>query len=414
MCNKLTIILLWCCALQMQAQRHIAYSPFVKSIQVVAGQKWQEMPVVQLGTDEPINIAFDWLSHEHQRFTYNITHLEYDWTPSTALISTDYAEGFTEELNIDDDQLSVLTTQNYTHYTFTIPNDQCRLTMSGNYRIDILRANEDSSTGQDTVLTAFFMVNEDAVPVQMALLKNTDIDVQKSHQQVELSTDYTLLSPQHPREQIKGYVLQNGRWSSARLLPQAPIITQSTLKWEHCRQLIFSGGNEHHKFEILDVHRNSLGVMSTEWDGHQWHANLETDYPRPSYIYDESARGSFYIRNSDNSENDVASEYVTIHFHLKSPRQPYPVYVNAHWTNDTFLPKYRMTYNEQAGEYTLATPLKYGYYSYQYLMLKPDGSTSLLPPEGSFYQTANKYTTLIYYRGVTDRADRLVGVKTIQ
>ena len=251
------------------------------------------MPVVQLGTDEPINIAFDWLSHEHQRFTYNITHLEYDWTPSTALISTDYAEGFTEELNIDDDQLSVLTTQNYTHYTFTIPNDQCRLTMSGNYRIDILRANEDSSTGQDTVFTAFFMVNEAAVPVQMTLLQNTDIDVQKSHQQVELSTDYTLLSPQHPREQIKGYVLQNGRWSSARLLPQAPIITQSTLKWEHCRQLIFSGGNEHHKFEILDVHRNSLGVMSTEWDGHQWHANLETDYPRPSYIYDESARGSF-------------------------------------------------------------------------------------------------------------------------
>lgn len=400
--------------MQMQAQRHIAYSPNIKSVQVVAGQKWQEMPIVQLGTDEAISIAFDWLSHEYQRFTYSITHLEYDWSPSTALLSTDYAEGFTEDLTIDDDQLSILTTQNYTHYTFTIPNDQCRLTMSGNYRIDVLRANEDSSTGQDTVFTAFFMVNEATVPVQMTLLQNTDIDVQKSHQQVELSTDYTLLSPQHPRDQIKGYVLQNGRWSSARVLPQAPIITQSTLKWEHCRQLIFPGGNEHHKFEILDVHRNSLGVMSTEWDGHQWHANLETDYPRPSYIYDESARGSFYIRNSDNSENDVASEYVMVHFHLKSPRQPYPVYVNAHWTNDTFLPKYRMTYNEQADEYTLSTPLKYGYYSYQYLMLKPDGSTSLLPSEGSLYQTANKYTALIYYRGVTDRADRLVGVKTIQ
>ena len=415
MFNKLTIILLWCCALQLQAQRHIAYSPFVKSIQVVAGQKWQEIPVVQLGTNEAINITFDWLSHEHQRFTYNITHLEYDWTPSDALISTDYAEGFTEELSIDSDQQSILTTQNYTHYAFSIPNDQCRLTMSGNYRVDVLRANtDDASTEEDTVLTAFFMVSEATTPLQMALLYNTDIDVQKNHQQVELAVNYSNLSPQHPRDQIKGYVLQNGRWSSAHQLPLAPIITQNTLKWEHNRQLIFPGGNEHHKFEILDIHRNSLGVTSTEWDGEQWHANLETDSPRPSYTYDESARGSFYIRNSNNSENDITSEYLMVHFHLKSPRLPYPVYVNAHWTNDAFLPEYRMNYDSKAGEYTLAVPLKYGYYSYQYLMLKPDGSTSLVPSEGSFYQTANKYTALIYYRGVTDRADRLVGVKTIQ
>ncbi len=398
----------------MQAQRHIVYSPNVKSVQVVAGQKWQEMPIIELNADETINIAFDWLSHEHQRFTYSVTHLEYDWTPSS-LLSTDYAEGFTEDLTIDNDQLSVLTTQNYTHYDFSIPNEECRLTMSGNYRVDVMRANSDgASTEQDTVLTAFFMVNEAAVPLQVDLLENTDIDVQKSHQQVEVAVNYSNLAPQNARGQIKGYVLQNGRWSSACQLPQAPIVTQNTLKWDHCRPLIFQAGNEHHKFEILDVHRNSLGVVSTEWDGEQWHANLETDYPRLSYIYDESARGSFYIRNSDNSENDVASEYLTVHFHLKSPRQPYPVYVNAHWTNDSFLPEYRMDYDSQAGEYTIAVPLKYGYYSYQYLMLQPDGKTALVPTEGSFYQTKNKYTALVYYRSVTDRADRLVGVKTIQ
>ena len=53
--------------------------------------------------------------------------------------------------------------------------------------------------------------------------------------------------------------------------------------------------------------------------------------------------------------------------------------------------------------------MKQGYYSYQYLMKMEDGSIRLLPSEGNFYQTQNKYNVLVYYRAQSDRTDRLVG-----
>ena len=76
--------------------------------------------------------------------------------------------------------------------------------------------------------------------------------------------------------------------------------------------------------------------------------------------------------------------------------------------------RYRMTYNPEQKAYTGTVPLKYGYYSYQYIMLKPDGTTAIPPTEGSFFETRNIYTVLFYYRGNIDRTDRLVGVANLK
>lgn len=402
------IILLLLAALTGTAQRHVIYADNIASLQVVAGTRWQEMPVIRLGGPEAIKISFDELSHEYHRFSYRLTHLESDFTESQGLFVSDYVSGFHEGLVIEDCEESINTTQLYTHYSFQIPNAQCRITLSGNYRLDILDDNADG----ERVLSAYFMVSEQSANVGVGYVVDTDIDVRKSHQQVELRVDYSRLGATDPRTQIKGYVLQNNRWDNAVSLPPASRINQSMLEWTHCRDLIFPAGNEYHKFEILDIHRNSLNVENNVWDADNevWHTFLWADYRRGSYVYDEAAKGAFYIRNTYNSENDIASEYVVVHFTLNSDPLPYPLYVNGAWTLDSFLPQYEMQYNEQQKCYEVAVPLKYGYYSYQYLML--DGNTPLVPPtEGSFYQTPNNYNALIYYRSPSDRTDRLVGFK---
>lgn len=407
----------------LYAQRHIIYSDNIASLQVVPGTRWQDLPIIRLRGNEPLNISFDDFSHSYRRFTYNIIHLEADWTPSENLFTTDYIDGFEDGLTIDNSVESVNTLHDYTHYSLQIPNDKCRLTMSGNYRVDIKDDNDNGAP----VLSVFFMVNEAVAKVALSTTANTDIDIRKNHQQVEVNVDYASLNVVDARRQIKGYVLQNGRWDNARLLPEVQRITPSKLEWVHCRDLIFDAGNEYHKFEILDIHRNSMNVENNVWDGEWWHTVLWPDYKRPSYVYDETARGAFYIRNSDNIENDITSEYVKVHFLLKSPQLPYRLFVNGIWTNDRFLPKYEMIYDSERDVYEAIVPLKYGYYSYQYLMFK-DGdiinasvteneeaganiAPPLIPPtEGSFYETNNIYNALIYYRGNTDRTDRLVGV----
>ena len=393
----------------MQAQRHIIYSPDIASLQVVAGIRWMDMPIIRLGGPEVINIDFDELSHTYHRYRYELIHLEADFTESDGLFPSDYMQG-TGYLTIDDYDESINTYQLYTHYSLQIPNRECRITMSGNYRLDIY---DDNGSSDTPVMKIFFMVFEDRVPISLSYSDNTDIDVRKNHHQVTLSIDYTRLGATDPRRQIKGYVLQNMRWDNAVYLPEAPIINQKMLKWEHCRPLIFEAGNEYHKFEILDIHRNSLNVENNSWDGEKWHTILWPDVDRPSYVYDEAPKGAFYIRNSDNRENDITSDYVQVHFILKPRNQqpfPYPVYVNGIWTNDLFLEKYRMEFDYERKMYEAIIPLKYGYYSYQYLMLTPDGRTLIPPTEGSFYETRNIYNALIYYKSNTDRADRLVGV----
>ena len=59
--------------------------------------------------------------------------------------------------------------------------------------------------------------------------------------------------------------------------------------------------------------------------------------------------------------------------------------------------------------------LKEGYYNYQYMYI-PSGSTegSLSQIEGSFYQTENEYTVLVYYTQKGSRYDRLVGYRNLK
>ena len=73
-----------------------------------------------------------------------------------------------------------------------------------------------------------------------------------------------------------------------------------------------------------------------------------------------------------------------------------------------------MKYDDINQCYNGIVQLKQGYYSYQYLIMKSDGTTAPLPSEGSYYQTENKYQALIYYKGIGERTDRLVGYKQVQ
>ena len=47
-------------------------------------------------------------------------------------------------------------------------------------------------------------------------------------------------------------------------------------------------------------------------------------------------------------------------------------------------------------------------------MLDNNGVSCVVPSEGSFYQTENKYQALIYFRGNGERTDRLVGYQEVQ
>ena len=396
-------------AQSLLAQRHEIISGRIASLQVVAGDDWLSPPVITLRGNTPINIDFDDLTHEYHRYVYKVEHCEADWTTSEDLFVSDFIDGFNDGRALEDLEESLNTNVLYTHYHLQIPNAECRLKMSGNYRVTIYDENNDN----EEMLKVYFMVVEPKMGISMKVLTNTDIDINGAHHQLDVDLDFGGSLVTNHERQIKTVIMQNGRWDNAVLNPKPQYVRSDGLRWDHNKDLIFPAGNEYRKFEMLDMNHTTMGMEMLDWDGDSYHAYIWLDEPRNSYVYDEDANGSFIIRNTDYTEINRTCDYLLTHFRLKSPRLDGDIYLNGTWTNDMFSEQYQMEYNEDEQIYEGIVSLKQGYYSYQYLWLKPDGTTAPVPSEGSFYQTENKYQMFVYYRGVGERTDRLVGYQQV-
>ena len=406
--RKLAVILLTLAALHAAA-RSVVLSPQVKTLQVVVNQDWLSPPVMQLNNGDVLNVSFDELSHTYHRYIYKLEHCEADWSPSDDLFESDWLQGFNGN-PIEDYDISLNTTVLYTHYTLQIPNDRCRLKMSGNYRLHVY----DEDNDDEEVLVAEFKVVDPLVRVGLSITTNTDIDFNVSHQQVAMTVNLGSLNVSRWDEQLFTVVMQNGREDTQRTNAKPNYIQRDKLQWEHNAELIFDAGNEYHKFEVLDVSHPTMGIDQMVWDGTNYQAYPFASGPRRNYIYDQDADGAFYIRNSDNIENDRTCDYVYVNYKLITERPPYQedVIIDGNWTTEQTT-DYTLTYDEADHSYNARILQKQGYYSYQYLLRDADGQTRIMPEEGSFFETENRYQALVYYKGTGERTWRLVGYQQL-
>ena len=299
----------------------------------------------------------------------------------------------------------------YTHYKLDIPNDKCRLKISGNYRLTVYDEDNDNRK----VLTVEFMVVESDMNVGLAVTSNTDIDLNESHQQLSMTLNYGEFSITNPTEQIHTVITQNNRPESARINVKPNIVNNKGLQWNHNKQLIFDAGNEYHKFEVLALSHPTMGIDRISWDGHNYNAYPFVAEPRKNYLYDEDANGAFYIRNSDNIENDYTCDYVYVHYRLRSPELTgCNIAVNGQWATDEDQSAYVMQYDQANAEYQATILQKHGYYSYRFITVDNNDITGIPPTEGNFYQTENRYQAYVYYKGTGERTWRLVGYRQVE
>ena len=416
--RRLIFIFTYCLACLLPfsafAQRHEINDENIRSLQVVANQKWMDLPIMVLN-DGKISIDFDDLTHTYRRLTYRLEHCEADWKPSVGLFESDVVDGFIAGNTIDDVKESTLTNTLYTHYHFDIPNDKCQPKLSGNYRLYVY---DDDSSSDHPLLTACFMLTEPAessMGVRLNITTQTDQSINREQQQAEMLIDYGPYTVSNPQQQIKTVVLQNRNWLDARWNSKPQYVMPNGLRWSHNQDYIFWAGNEYRKFEILSTNVASMGVDKIGWDGKIFHAYLYPTTPFLNYLYDEDADGAFLIRNSDNVEINTTSDYMLTHFQLNvSSPYPYRIFLNGDWTYDRLLPAYEMTYNSAGGYYEAVVPLKLGYYNYQFLAVDEQGRLSSFRVDNSHYQTENSYQALIYFRPPGGRTDKFVGYANVR
>lgn len=390
------------------AQENGVYINNLKSLQVQVNSEWGEQPVMLLGGNNYVEISFDDLQHNFVRYTYSIIHCNADWKQSD-LIRSEYMTGF-DDNRIDDYDQSMNTEMEYNHYSFTLPNDDVRLLVSGNYIVNIY---EDGD--REPVARACFSVLEPHVGLSMSVTNNTDIDTYQSHQQLSFSINYRGFQTRNAIDELIPVVRQNNRWDNAVFDLKPTYMRVNEMIYEHNRSLIFEGGNEYRRFEILDKHVPTMRVNSMRYDGDYYHATLLTDEQRTAYLFDRDQDGRYLVRNGNNIDNETESDYYFTHFRLEMPQIPGgDLYINGDLTDNRFAPEYKMEYNLLEHAYEIVLPLKQGSYNYQYIFLKDGNSVGTLEPtEGSFHQTENEYSVYVYYRPFGSRYDKLVGFNTI-
>ena len=371
-------------------------------------------PVLKLNSNEKLEVSFDDLTHEYQRYTYKIEHCDVEGNPTTELFESDYVRTTDDQVVITNYEPSENTTVQYTHYAFSIPNTNMRPLISGNYRLTVSTENEEDE--EVVVLQTYFAVVDTKVGIYPSATTNTEVDWNGTHQQIELKVDCSNLVVRDAQSEIKTLVMQNRRFDN--MAKDVPFTAQNgnVLLWEHSRGLIFDAGNEYRKMEILSTRYPGMHGESVRWFDPYYHYTLQTDYPRHNYLYDEDRNGQSVVRYEGAGDADTQADYVMTHFVLDSPQLPEgkEVYVSGQWTSLGVAPQYKMHYNHADACYEANILMKCGYYNYLYLCASKSNPQvgSTMPIEGNYFQTENEYDILVYYRPTGSRYWQLVGCVT--
>ena len=413
-----------------RAQTNRVYDPMIHTLQTIVNGDWLRDDVITLGTEDWVTISFDHFTHDYHRFVYRIVHCNADWTPSD-LFEVDYMDGFNNQ-PIEDYENSLNTTMLYTHYRLDLPNDDIQFKVSGNYRVEIyLDEDEDEnenetsqpstlnpqlSTLNPLVAVACFRVVEPCMGLNVAVTGNTDIDTNQSHQQVSFVLNYPPGEVVDPATEIKPYIYQNGRTDNQVALVKPTYITPGRLEYVHNHALIFPAGNEYRRFEVINMHYATQGVDRMAYFAPYYHATLFADAQRRNYSFDMDHDGRYFIRYNLAQDADTEADYLFVHFTLDMPRRTGgDFYLTGEFTYNSFVPEYRVAYNDAEQAYEATVLLKQGAYDFMYLWV-PEGSGvgQTGPAEGNFYEAENEYQVYIYHRPFGGRYDRLVAAQQVK
>lgn len=391
------------------AQFVYSASAHIRSPRMELNGEWNALPVMTLGSDDVIYFSFDEMSHTYRRFTYRITHCNQDWTPSD-MHEIEFLEGF-NDVPVEEWENSVNTTRLYTHYKFTLPNENVSLLLSGNYKVELLDDEDDADKALPVAVFCFSVV-EPKVGITASVSGDTDVSLNEGHQQLSFVVDYSNWSIASPSSEVKPVIYQNRRRDNAVYGIKPTYITGNTLEYVHNEKLIFNAGNEYRRFELTDPDYPGMNVEEIALHGDEYHALLYMDKERVTHSSYIDEDGRFYVNTLEGYGSPIEADYVYVHFALDAPfREGGDYYLLGELGGNAFTPMTLLDYDAEEGYYHTTQLLKLGLYNYMYAWLPHGAETAqTAAAEGDFYDTENEYLIYIYHRGFGERYDRLVGV----
>ena len=407
------IILLFLPGILFSQTENQILDPDLCAVQLILSGSPLSQPIVNLQTGPNVLLLeFDHMGDQLKDYKYTLTHCNSDWQPSE-LDDNEYIDGFTED-RITSVENCFNTLAQYTHYRLGLPNRNMRWVRSGNYLLKIF----DTDYEDRLVLVRRFMVVEPAWRIEAEFVRTAQVDKLDTHHEIDFIVIPKAARISMPQNDVKAFLLQNGRWDNA-LGPLKPYITRGdNLVFDYQDQIVFPAGKEFRFFDIRSFDYRGEFVRNIVDKPTYFEVTLKSDesrFDRP-VIFRPDADGRFIIDNQNANQTLLQCDYATVLFSIKQnlPLDEADVYVFGELSDWQLKPEFRMQYDPVTQVYWCDTWLKQGHYDYQYVVVdRKTGKPELDGLEGNWYTTGNQYTVLIYFRPFGARYDRLMGAVTL-
>lgn len=370
---------------------------------------------MSLDGGDKLKLMFDDLDTDLKYYHYTLIHCNANWQPSN-LVQKQYLAG-----NFDDDiknyKYSLSSGIQYINYSVEFPNEFIAPLVSGNYILKVY----NGYNSDEVVITRRFMVVNNKVEIKPTVKEATNVTERFARQEVDFTVNHQNTPILNPYDNVKVVLMQNYRWDNAitGLVPR--YINGTLLDYNYEEENVFDGSNEFRNFDIKSLISQTINIKRIQYEEKDklLHVYINDDENRSfkRYLSMPDLNGNYLIKKDESlTDSDIEAIYTKVHFSLKQ----YPalkegnVYVFGKLTDWKFKDEFKMQYDTLNNVYEADVLLKQGYYNYMYCVVK-DGAKNkgdLTHYEGTYFETENDYTILVYYRNPVLYYDELIGIQT--
>ena len=385
-----------------KSEKKIDKYPFIKTVVFSGGSFNSQFPIIKM--NQFLSLSFDDVSGDENFYYYKIVHCDFDWKRSR-LLKSEYLDGNDNNL-IEDMESSYGTLQRYTNYKLSLPNNDVSFKISGNFKLEILDADDN------IILERKFLILNEKLSVDLNVYPSQNNDRFYTHQNVQFIINTSGYKIRNPNNDIKVVVLQNDQWDSSKIIFRPQFIEKDRLVYRYNDESEFEGGNEYLFFDSKDLRSTNQKISFVRKENVYQHF-LFTDNPRSNLTYSNYSdiNGNF-IPNTTLGENPYyESDYSIVYFSLAKQFEidDSKIYIYGKFNNYELTEENEMIYNPSLETFEGILLLKQGFYNYKYVIQK-NNMISKNQISGSFFQTENSYTVLVYKKGFEDLYDMLIGV----
>ncbi|QXP68864.1 DUF5103 domain-containing protein [Polaribacter sp. R2A056_3_33] len=382
-----------------------SFSQNIKSIQLRPLQENNFSAIVPLGT--VLELSFDDLDADSKDYQYKIAHMTHDWEPSR-LSSSQYINGFDQNTIIEVTN-SFNTLQSYSHYSVQIPNVNTVITKSGNYLLSVLNSYDE------LMFTRRFVLYENATTVGVSVERSRNTKTLNTQQTVQFSITHPNIQINNPSQEINVVILKNNNWNEKITDLQPTFFKPNQLLYTYTNKTNFWGGNEYLYFDNKIIRNNSLNVVKViKEDVFHHYLYPYTFNQFNEYKYNPDINGQFVVRTIEADDSRTEADYAMMHFSVLAdePITNKDLYVYGAFNDFKITEENRMEYNSKEKYYAANMLLKQGFYNYTFVTLDANGNVNTNDILGTFYETENEYTVIVYYKPFGSFYERVIGIGT--